>query len=288
MFETAWYRCQKLNSRLSDLINPSLGGPLAANPGALFDAEAVPQMLSWLGIDDSLLPPPGAKHQATYRDLERLLEAVGRAAAAAKAGAGGGKAGPRASNNRTAAAAPTVARLVPDPVPFLRSSAPSSLPVDRNGVPMLVHVTLKDKNALQRHQLLSLASWARQNPGYALLLYDDSDLRAYILSDDDWFSRVGQPPGREEEEEEAGLAQNGTAAGALAGRRRALAEGGAAAGGGKKQKRVSAADVYARLETPVERADLWRYMVMCRHGGIYADSDTLVGYSPPARDQPKK
>lgn len=33
--------------------------------------------------------------------------------------------------------------------------------------------------------------------------------------------------------------------------------------------------LYAALKTPVERADLWRYVVMCAHGGIYTDADTL-------------
>jgi hypothetical protein len=302
MFESAWYRCQKLNGRLSDLISADLGGALADHPGRLFEAEALPQMLTWLGIDESLLPGGksgggggGGNQLATYRDLERVLEAV--AAAGGGGGEGSGQGGGPAK----------VARLVPDPVPFLRSSAPASMPVDRNGVPMLVHVTLKvracswvwvlfpvggararpahrhrtqkthappqnnkqqDKNAFQRHQLISLASWAKLNPDYALLLYDDDDLRAYILSDDDWFSRIG----REEEEEEAA---NATAAGGW-GRDRGRRPLDSAGGGKKKKGGASAADVYARLRTPVERADLWRYMVMCRHGGIYADSDTLV------------
>jgi mannosyltransferase OCH1-like enzyme len=36
-----------------------------------------------------------------------------------------------------------------------------------------------------------------------------------------------------------------------------------------------AAQLYQSLKTPVERSDLWRYAVMCNHGGIYADADTL-------------
>jgi hypothetical protein len=30
------------------------------------------------------------------------------------------------------------------------------------------------------------------------------------------------------------------------------------------------------LGTPVERADLWRYLVLCRLGGVYADSDVMA------------
>ncbi len=33
--------------------------------------------------------------------------------------------------------------------------------------------------------------------------------------------------------------------------------------------------LYNSLKTPVERSDLWRYSVMCKHGGIYTDADTL-------------
>jgi hypothetical protein len=32
---------------------------------------------------------------------------------------------------------------------------------------------------------------------------------------------------------------------------------------------------YHALQTPVERADAWRYHVLCTHGGIYTDTDTL-------------
>ena len=48
---------------------------------------------------------------------------------------------------------------------------------------MLVHMTFKDKDAFQRHHVLSIASWARANPDYALLLYDDGDLSRYLSYD---------------------------------------------------------------------------------------------------------
>lgn len=31
---------------------------------------------------------------------------------------------------------------------------------------------------------------------------------------------------------------------------------------------------FKALRTPVERADAWRYAALCRHGGIYGDTDT--------------
>jgi mannosyltransferase OCH1-like enzyme len=83
-------------------------------------------------------------------------------------------------------------------------------------------MTFKDKSAFTRHNVLSLASWARANPDYAVVMYDDSDLRDYLSS-----------------------------------------------------HLRDAEALYAALKTPVERADLWRYVVMCRHGGVYADADTL-------------
>lgn len=50
----------------------------------------------------------------------------------------------------------------------------------RNGMPMLIHMTFKDKGQFARHHLLSLASWAKENPDHAILMYDDADLRAYL------------------------------------------------------------------------------------------------------------
>lgn len=32
---------------------------------------------------------------------------------------------------------------------------------------------------------------------------------------------------------------------------------------------------YKRLQTPVEKSDAWRYHVLCGHGGIYTDTDTV-------------
>ncbi len=46
-------------------------------------------------------------------------------------------------------------------------------------LPRLVHMTLRDKRALTPLQLLSLISWGRHNPGWALLLYDDDDMETY-------------------------------------------------------------------------------------------------------------
>lgn len=37
----------------------------------------------------------------------------------------------------------------------------------------------------------------------------------------------------------------------------------------------SVLSVYSGLKTAVERSDLWRYVVMCKHGGVYTDADTL-------------
>lgn len=49
-----------------------------------------------------------------------------------------------------------------------------------NGMPLLIHMTFKDKGSFARHHMLSLASWARENPDHAILMYDDADLEAYI------------------------------------------------------------------------------------------------------------
>jgi Glycosyltransferase sugar-binding region containing DXD motif len=33
---------------------------------------------------------------------------------------------------------------------------------------------------------------------------------------------------------------------------------------------------FRALRTPVERSDAWRYAVLCAHGGVYADTDTIA------------
>jgi mannosyltransferase OCH1-like enzyme len=38
---------------------------------------------------------------------------------------------------------------------------------------------------------------------------------------------------------------------------------------------VSGVELYSSLQTAVERSDLWRYSVMCKHGGVYTDADTI-------------
>jgi mannosyltransferase OCH1-like enzyme len=47
-------------------------------------------------------------------------------------------------------------------------------------MPLLIHMTFKDKGQFARHHMLSLASWAKENPDHAILMYDDADLEAYL------------------------------------------------------------------------------------------------------------
>lgn len=49
-----------------------------------------------------------------------------------------------------------------------------------NGMPVMIHMTFKDKGQFARHHMLSLASWAKENPDHAILMYDDDDLMDYI------------------------------------------------------------------------------------------------------------
>lgn len=92
-----------------------------------------------------------------------------------------------------------------------------------HSLPRLVHFTVKDKNRLQPHQVLAMASWAYYNPGYSLMLFDDDDVRAFMTT----YYRHLLP-------------------------------------------------TFDGLGTPVERTDLWRYLVLCRMGGVYADSDVMA------------
>lgn len=38
------------------------------------------------------------------------------------------------------------------------------------------------------------------------------------------------------------------------------------------------AAAFHQLKTPVEKSDAWRYHVLCGHGGIYADTDTVCAH----------
>lgn len=167
-----------------------LNSDLVSRASTAYDmeAEALQHILAWLGLRESQLPRPG--ETASFDQLLALLAGIGASA-----------------------------RLVTDPVPFLATEKP---PLDRNGMPLLIHMTFKDKGAFARHHMLSLASWAKENPDHAILMYDDADLHAYLSTYD-----------------------------------------------------PTVLSVYSGLKTAVERSDLWRYVVMCKHGGVYTDADTL-------------
>jgi hypothetical protein len=92
-----------------------------------------------------------------------------------------------------------------------------------HSLPKLVHFTVKDKNKLKPHQVLAMASWAYYNPGYSLMLFDDTDIRAFMTT---YYPQL--------------------------------------------------LPVFDGLGSPVERTDLWRYLVLCRLGGVYADSDVMA------------
>lgn len=50
------------------------------------------------------------------------------------------------------------------------------------GLPRLVHFTVKDKDQLRPHHVVSMASWAHYNPGHSLMLFDDDDIRNFMTS----------------------------------------------------------------------------------------------------------
>lgn len=114
-------------------------------------------------------------------------------------------------------AAPDI-QLVLDPLLYLRV-----LP-QPEGIPKLIHMTMKDKHQLAPHQILSMLSWGRFNKGYALLLYDNTDIEQYMQR----YYPAFMP-------------------------------------------------TFYQLKTPVEKSDAWRYHVLCGHGGIYTDTDTVCG-----------
>lgn len=92
------------------------------------------------------------------------------------------------------------------------------------GLPRLVHFTVKDKNDLAPHQVVSMASWAHHNPGHSLMLFDDSDILQFMTS---YYPEL--------------------------------------------------LPTFEGLRSQVERTDMWRYLVLCKMGGVYADSDVVCG-----------
>jgi hypothetical protein len=92
------------------------------------------------------------------------------------------------------------------------------------GLPNLIHFTVKDKNRLKPHQALSIISWAVHNPGHAIILYDDEDVRQFMIA-----------------------------------------------------HHPALLPTFDSLASQVERTDMWRYLVLCTFGGVYADSDVVSG-----------
>eukprot|EP00878_Enallax_costatus_P003344 GHUV01003552.1.p1 GENE.GHUV01003552.1~~GHUV01003552.1.p1 ORF type:complete len:731 (+),score=251.47 GHUV01003552.1:314-2506(+) len=90
------------------------------------------------------------------------------------------------------------------------------------GLPRLVHFTVKDKNDLAPHQVVSMASWAYYNPGHSLMLFDDLDIHQFMTS---YYPEL--------------------------------------------------LPTFEGLSSQVERTDMWRYLVLCKMGGVYADSDVV-------------
>jgi hypothetical protein len=121
-----------------------------------------------------------------------------------------------------AAAAPT-ARLVIAPLLAGEAELSPVLHPDAR-LPRLLHFTVRDKDAMLPHQALSIATWARLNPGYSILLYDDDDISAFMHA-----------------------------------------------------YHAHLLPLFHRLGSQVERTDLWRYLVLCTFGGVYADSDVVAG-----------
>ncbi len=66
--------------------------------------------------------------------------------------------------------------------PMLSGDADVSGVLAGGRLPRLVHFTVKDKNRLAPHQVVSMASWARLNPGYSLMLFDDADIRSFMTT----------------------------------------------------------------------------------------------------------
>lgn len=91
------------------------------------------------------------------------------------------------------------------------------------GIPRLIHFTVRDKNSLVPHQVISIASWAKFNPGYSIMLFDDADIRLFMTT---YFPDL--------------------------------------------------LPTFDGLSSEVERTDMWRYLVLCIFGGVYADSDVVA------------
>eukprot|EP00879_Flechtneria_rotunda_P001545 GHRR01001703.1.p1 GENE.GHRR01001703.1~~GHRR01001703.1.p1 ORF type:complete len:752 (+),score=308.39 GHRR01001703.1:312-2567(+) len=107
--------------------------------------------------------------------------------------------------------------------PMLFGEADIGSLLSQGHIPQLVHFTVKNKDELQLHQVVSMASWAYHNPGYSLMLFDDNDVREFMTT---YYPEL--------------------------------------------------LPTFDGLGSQVERTDMWRYLVLCRLGGVYADSDVVA------------
>lgn len=107
--------------------------------------------------------------------------------------------------------------------PMLFGEADIGSLLSPGGLPRLLHFTVKDKDKLKPHQVVTMASWAFFNPGHSLMLFDDDDIREFMTS---YYPEL--------------------------------------------------LPTFDGLGSPVERTDMWRYLVLCRMGGVYADSDVVA------------
>lgn len=148
------------------------------------------------------------------------------------------------------------------------------------GIPRLIHMTMRDKHKLAPHQILSMLSWGRFNRGYVLLLYDNDDITAYmaryypafmpsaahrLAALTDSLDRLPCPL-QHARQQPCAIAPTLPAC-RPACRRCCPAP--------RTCRHNRHRTVYNQLKTPVEKSDAWRYHVLCGHGGVYADTDTI-------------
>jgi hypothetical protein len=185
-------------------------------------------LLRWRRVSGAQLAAVVAEAAPRARLVLTPMAEVGLppVAAAAAAGGGGNVSSGSGSSGGRGSSTPSGDR--PLGSSSANSSSANSSSANSGGggarLPRLVHFTVRNKAAMLPHQALSIATWARLNPGYTISVYDDADVAAFMAA-----------------------------------------------------HHPEALPLFWRLDSQVERTDLWRYLVLCTLGGVYADSDVVAG-----------
>jgi hypothetical protein len=111
---------------------------------------------TYLGVNSTLLPPPGKAGKVNLPGLEAALRSAG---------------------------VDPETNLVLQPMEFLENYAQAGLAIEDSSMrplPQLIHIALKSKNAFSLRNVLCITSWLKMNPTAKLLIFDNDEQAQYV------------------------------------------------------------------------------------------------------------